>query len=322
MGGSLPSRHVRSSPPPPTLPLVGEESRDPVPADRQPRRDRAADHPHGAAAGRAHGRGLFRSGRRFAPCRRGRRGGADRPAAGARQLPERRRRSWLRPARAGAEAIHPGYGFLSENAEFAEAVIAAGLIWVGPPPAAIRAMGLKDAAKRLMAEAGVATTPGYLGDDQSPAVLAREAARDRLAGADQGGRRRRRQGHAPGRPRRTTSPLRSTPPAARPPLRSATSGCCWRRYVTRPRHIEVQVFGDTQGHVVHLFERDCSLQRRHQKVIEEAPAPGMDAADARGASAPPPSAPPRRWTTSAPERSSSSPTRPRACGPTGSGSWR
>ncbi len=101
--------------------------------------------------------------------------------------------------RSGAEAIHPGYGFLSENADFAEAVIAAGLIWVGPPPAAIRAMGRKDAAKRLMEKAGVPTTPGYLGEDQTEARLAREACCHRVAGVDQGGRRRRRQGHAQSR---------------------------------------------------------------------------------------------------------------------------
>ena len=177
----------------------------------------------------------------------------------------------------GAAAIHPGYGFLSENAEFAEAVIAAGLVWIGPPPAAIRAMGLKDAAKRLMADAGVPTTPGYLGDDQSPEVLAREAAAigwpvliKAVAGG--GGKGMRRVDRA--------EDFSATLDAAR---REATSAfgddrVLLERYANHPRHIEVQVFGDTQGNVVHLFERDCSLQRRHQKVVEEAPAPGMDAA--------------------------------------------
>ena len=112
-------------------------------------------------------RGLFRGRRRRAARARGRRGGADRAAAGARELSDAATRSSRRRRPTGAEAIHPGYGFLSENADFAEAVIAAGLVWVGPPPAAIRAMGLKDAAKRLMAEAGVPITPGYLGEDQS-----------------------------------------------------------------------------------------------------------------------------------------------------------
>ena len=175
----------------------------------------------------------------------------------------------------GAEAIHPGYGFLSENADFAEAVIAAGLVWVGPPPAAIRAMGLKDAAKRLMAEAGVPTTPGYLGDDQSPEVLAREAAaigwpvliKAVAGGGGKGMRRVDRADH-----------FSDALEAARREAASAFGDdrVLLERYVNRPRHIEVQVFGDSHGNVVHLFERDCSLQRRHQKVIEEAPAPGMD----------------------------------------------
>src|SRR5271154_6672709 len=170
----------------------------------------------------------------------------------------------------GAEAIHPGYGFLSENADFAEAVIAAGIVWVGPPPAAIRAMGLKDAAKRLMAQAGVPTTPGYLGDDQAPAALAREAAGigwpvliKAVAGG--GGKGMRRVDRA--------EDFAAALEAARREAISAFGDdrVLLERYVTRPRHIEVQVFGDTQGTVVHLFERDCSLQRRHQKVVEEAP---------------------------------------------------
>ena len=177
----------------------------------------------------------------------------------------------------GAAAIHPGYGFLSENADFAEAVAGAGIVWVGPPPAAIRAMGLKDAAKRLMAAAGVPTTPGYLGDDQSAAVLAREAAAigwpvliKAVAGG--GGKGMRRVDRA--------EDFAGALEAARREAASAFGDdrVLLERYVTRPRHIEVQVFGDTLGQVVHLFERDCSIQRRHQKVVEEAPAPGMDAA--------------------------------------------
>jgi acetyl/propionyl-CoA carboxylase alpha subunit len=177
----------------------------------------------------------------------------------------------------GAEAIHPGYGFLSENADFAEAVMAAGLVWVGPPPAAIRAMGLKDAAKRLMAAAGVPVTPGYLGDDQSPAVLAREAAAigfPVLIKAVAGGG---------GKGMRRVDAAGEFAGALEAAKREAASSfgdnrVLLERYASHPRHIEVQVFGDTLGNVVHLFERDCSLQRRHQKVIEEAPAPGMDAA--------------------------------------------
>ncbi len=184
----------------------------------------------------------------------------------------------LEAARAsGAEAIHPGYGFLSENADFAEAVIGAGLVWVGPPPAAIRAMGLKDAAKRLMAAAGVPVTPGYLGDDQSPATLAREAAAigwpvliKAVAGG--GGKGMRRVDRAEDFAGALDSAKREAASAF------GDDRVLLERYVTRPRHIEVQVFGDARGAVVHLFERDCSLQRRHQKVVEEAPAPGMGAA--------------------------------------------
>ncbi|MBV8682035.1 MAG: biotin/lipoyl-binding protein [Caulobacteraceae bacterium] len=177
----------------------------------------------------------------------------------------------------GAEAIHPGYGFLSENAEFAEAVEAAGLIWVGAPPASIRAMGLKDAAKRLMAEAGVPVTPGYLGDDQSPDVLAAEAARigwPVLIKAVAGG------GGKGMRPVRRAEDFAEALAGAKREAANAFGDdrVLLEKLVAAPRHIEVQVFADAHGGVVHLFERDCSLQRRHQKVIEEAPAPGMDAA--------------------------------------------
>ncbi|MFC3068316.1 acetyl/propionyl/methylcrotonyl-CoA carboxylase subunit alpha [Phenylobacterium soli] len=178
---------------------------------------------------------------------------------------------------AGAEAIHPGYGFLSENVEFAEAVTAAGLIWVGPPPAAIRAMGLKDAAKALMDKAGVPVTPGYLGEDQSPETLAREAARIGFpvlikAVAGGGGKGMRRVDRAEDFADALTSARREAKAAF------GDDRVLLETYVTRPRHIEVQVFADSTGETVHLFERDCSLQRRHQKVIEEAPAPGMDEA--------------------------------------------
>jgi acetyl/propionyl-CoA carboxylase alpha subunit len=174
----------------------------------------------------------------------------------------------------GAAAIHPGYGFLSENADFAQNVIDAGLIWIGPRPSSIRAMGLKDAAKALMMDAGVPTTPGYLGEDQSDARLQTEA--DRIgypvlikAVAGGGGKGMRKVDRA--------ADFFSALASCR---REAASSFGDDRvlleiYVTRPRHLEVQVFGDQFGNVVHLFERDCSLQRRHQKVIEEAPAPGM-----------------------------------------------
>jgi 3-methylcrotonyl-CoA carboxylase alpha subunit len=175
----------------------------------------------------------------------------------------------------GAEAIHPGYGFLSENADFAQAVIDAGLIWVGPKPASIRAMGLKDAAKKLMAEAGVPVTPGYLGEDQDPKRLKQES--DAIgypvlikAVAGGGGKGM----------RRVDEPSQFDDALESAKRESASSfgddRVLIEKYISSPRHIEVQVFGDSHGNVVHLFERDCSLQRRHQKVIEEAPAPGMD----------------------------------------------
>ena len=177
----------------------------------------------------------------------------------------------------GAEAIHPGYGFLSENADFAEAVAAAGLVWIGPPPAAIRAMGLKDAAKKLMAEAGVPVTPGYHGEDQSEAILSKAAAEvgypvliKAVAG---GGGKGMKRVDAPSDFADALASARREAAAA-----FGDDRVLIEKYITRPRHIEVQVFGDTHGDVVHLFERDCSLQRRHQKVIEEAPAPGMDEA--------------------------------------------
>ena len=177
----------------------------------------------------------------------------------------------------GAQAIHPGYGFLSENAEFAQAVIDAGLIWVGPNPSSITAMGLKDAAKQLMQNAGVPTTPGYLGADQSPAHLAAQAdaiGYPVLIKAVAGGG---------GKGMRKVDAPADFADALTSCQREAASSfgndhVLLEKWVTNPRHIEVQIFGDTHGNVVHLFERDCSLQRRHQKVIEEAPAPGMDEA--------------------------------------------
>lgn len=175
---------------------------------------------------------------------------------------------------AGAQAIHPGYGFLSENVEFAEAVIQAGLIWVGPLPTSIRAMGLKDAAKQLMIQAGVPTTPGYLGADQSDATLFAEATRIGFpvlikAVAGGGGKGMRKVTNADEFLAALTSCRREAKASFN------DDRVLLEIYVARPRHIEVQIFGDSKGNVVHLFERDCSLQRRHQKVIEEAPAPGM-----------------------------------------------
>jgi 3-methylcrotonyl-CoA carboxylase alpha subunit len=173
-----------------------------------------------------------------------------------------------------AEAIHPGYGFLSENAEFAEACATAGIVFVGPPPGAIRAMGLKDRAKAIMAKAGVAVVPGYFGDDQSSEHLKREADKigyPVLIKAVAGGG---------GKGMRRVDVAKDFAAALEGAKRESKSSfgddrVLIEKYVARPRHIEMQVFADAHGNAVHLFERDCSLQRRHQKVIEEAPAPGM-----------------------------------------------
>jgi 3-methylcrotonyl-CoA carboxylase alpha subunit len=174
----------------------------------------------------------------------------------------------------GAQAIHPGYGFLSENPEFAEAVVEAGLIWIGPTPAAIRAMGLKDEAKRIAIAAGVPVLEGYQGEDQSEKRLLK-AAKDigfpvLIKAVAGGGGRGIREVLGPDDFKQQLASAKREALAA-----FGNDGVLIERLVQRPRHIEVQVFGDKYGNVVHLFERDCSLQRRRQKVIEEAPAPGM-----------------------------------------------
>ncbi len=174
----------------------------------------------------------------------------------------------------GAQAIHPGYGFLSENADFAEACARAGIAFVGPPASAIRAMGSKSAAKTLMQKAGVPLTPGYHGEDQDPALLAKEARRlgyPVLIKASAGGG---------GKGMRRVDAPEDFDAALASCRREAAQAfgddrVLVERYVLRPRHVEIQVFGDGHGSCVHLFERDCSVQRRHQKVLEEAPAPGM-----------------------------------------------
>jgi 3-methylcrotonyl-CoA carboxylase alpha subunit len=176
--------------------------------------------------------------------------------------------------RTGAQAVHPGYGFLSENPDFVEQVQSAGLVFIGPPAAAIRAMGLKDAAKALMQRAGVPVVPGYHGADQDPARLAAEAGaigypvliKARAGGGGKGMR-------LVERPQDFAEALDSARREAQASF--GDPACLVEKYISHPRHIEIQVFADAQGNTVHLFERDCSLQRRHQKVIEEAPAPGM-----------------------------------------------
>ena len=174
----------------------------------------------------------------------------------------------------GAQAIHPGYGFLSENEAFAQACADAGLVFIGPPASAILAMGLKAESKRLMAQAGVPLVPGYHGQDQDPALLQREADHmgyPVLIKASAGGG---------GKGMRAVDKSEDFMAALESCKREATNSfgsdaVLIEKYVQRPRHIEIQVFGDTQGNCVYLFERDCSVQRRHQKVLEEAPAPGM-----------------------------------------------
>jgi 3-methylcrotonyl-CoA carboxylase alpha subunit len=174
----------------------------------------------------------------------------------------------------GAQAIHPGYGFLSENEDFAQACASAGLVFIGPPASAIQAMGLKAESKRLMAKANVPLVPGYQGENQDPALLQREAdgiGYPVLIKASAGGG---------GKGMRLVEKSEDFAAALASCQREAINSfgndaVLVEKYVQRPRHIEIQVFGDTQGNCVYLFERDCSVQRRHQKVLEEAPAPGM-----------------------------------------------
>ena len=175
---------------------------------------------------------------------------------------------------AGAQAIHPGYGFLSENAEFADACAAAGLVFIGPPASSMRAMGSKSAAKTLMESASVPLVPGYHGESQEPALLQREA--DRIgypvllkASAGGGGKGMR-------VVERSDELIAALASCKREAISSfGDDKVLIEKYLQRPRHIEIQVFADTQGNCVYLHERDCSVQRRHQKVLEEAPAPGM-----------------------------------------------
>ena len=176
--------------------------------------------------------------------------------------------------RTGAEAVHPGYGFLSENASFAKTLSENGITFIGPPVAAIEAMGSKSGAKTIMGKAGVPLVPGYHGDDQDEALLAKEA--DRIGypvlikASAGGGGKGMRLVHQPSDFGASLSSCKREAIAS-----FGDDKVLVERYVTRPRHIEIQVFADAQGNAVHLFERDCSLQRRHQKVIEESPAPFM-----------------------------------------------
>src|SRR5476649_736954 len=178
--------------------------------------------------------------------------------------------------KASAQCVHPGYGFLSENADFAEACVRAGIVFVGPPPEAIRAMGRKDRAKALIAKAGVPVVPGYHGERQEAAFLKAQAVETGypvLIKAVAGGG---------GKGMRRVEKAAEFDAALEGAQREATSSfgdarVLIEKYIETPRHIEMQIFADTQGNTIHLNELDCSLQRRHQKVIEEGPAPGMPA---------------------------------------------
>jgi len=182
--------------------------------------------------------------------------------------------------RSGAQAIHPGYGFLSENAAFAQACADAGLVFIGPPASAIAAMGSKSASKDIMGKAGVPLVPGYHGDAQDVALLGQEAERigyPVLIKASAGGG---------GKGMRIVESHEQLRDAIASAKREALASfgderILLEKYLTRPRHIEMQIFADTQGNAVYLFERDCSVQRRHQKVLEEAPAPAMSSARRR-----------------------------------------
>src|SRR3974390_1633137 len=176
--------------------------------------------------------------------------------------------------KSGAGCIHPGYGFLSENADFAEACLRAGMAFVGPPAAAIRAMGLKDSAKALMEKAGVPVVPGYHGERQEAKFLKEKAYEIGYPvlikpAAGGGGRGMRRVDKHADFDAALEGAVRESQSAF------GTGRVLIEKFVTSPRHLEIQVFADNHGNAVHLGERDCSLQRRHQKVIEEAPAPGM-----------------------------------------------
>ena len=179
--------------------------------------------------------------------------------------------------RTGADAIHPGYGFLAENADFAQAVADAGRVFIGPTPDAIRAMGSKKEAKALVAKAGVPVVPGYDGADQDPAVLAAKAKEIGFpvllkASAGGGGKGMKRVDEA--------GQLEAAIESAKREAMSSFGDdvLLVEKYVERPRHVEIQIFGDAHGNVVHLFERECSIQRRHQKVLEESPSPALDEA--------------------------------------------
>ena len=240
--------------------------------------------------GIALGRGLLR-GRPRGAARAARRRGACRSAPPPRASRYLRIDRVLDAARAsGADAIHPGYGFLAENAGFARACEEAGIAFIGPRSETIALMGEKTSARREAVAAGVPVVPGTLEPVADEAELAREAERHRLPGDAQGGGGRRRQGPAPRRARRPSSPPPSPARARRRAGAFGDDSVYLEKAIARPRHVEIQVLADHHGHAVHLFERECSIQRRHQKVIEESPSPlltpELRAADGRARGGP------------------------------------
>jgi len=218
-----------------------------------------------------------------------------------------------RAKQTGAQAIHPGYGFLSENEDFCHACEREGIVFIGPPVSAIRAMGSKSEAKKLMEKAGVPLTPGYHGDNQDPAFLHQQAdaiGYPVLIKASAGG------GGKGMRPVEKGEDFEASLASCQREAKSSFGDdrVLVERYVTRPRHIEIQIFADSHGNGVYLFERDCSVQRRHQKVLEEAPAPGMTAERRAGRWARPPwrrrarsaTWAPARWNSSSSSRAATS----------------
>ena len=249
--------------------------------DRQSRRDRLPDHQDRAPDGHRDGRGLFRRRPRRAACRDGGRGGADRPAAGGRELSRRSRRS-SRPARqTGAEAVHPGYGFLSEREAFPQALAKAGIVFIGPNPEGDRRHGRQDRVQEGRGQGQGLDRARPSRRDRRREAGGEDRRRDRLSGDDQGLGRRRRQGHAH---RAFAEPRWRRASRARARRRKSSFGddrVFIEKFIVDPRHIEIQVLGDKHGNVIYLGERECSIQRRNQKVVEEAPSPLLDDGDAQ-----------------------------------------
>ena len=280
-------------------------SRDASRSHRQPRRDRHPDRAGLSRGGHRERRGLLRCGRRRAARARGRPGGAHRPGCAGGELSLRRRAHRGGGRDLGADAIHPGYGFLSENPRFARACARAGLIFIGPPADVIERMGSKIGARALDAGGGRAGRPGRdaarsvrrRACSPPPAALGYPVLVKASAGGGGKGMR-----VVP----TTPTPVESIAAARREAAAAFGDGTLYvERLIERPRHVEIQVFADAHGNVVHLFERECSVQRRHQKIVEESPSPVAHAGASRGAWATPRSPPRARPAIATRARSSS-----------------